>query len=198
MSALVVLAHMAVHDHTTPVGGSESIARERMHGKLESLLLCVVFREADILRGEQRFRRHVVGIHTFPSARNGTTMEHHLKSILIGIDEDVFVEFHHLLFVAAEEVNLYSCDIVVLHPFHLAMTSIGCIHTVARSLRSIVPVSVRAIPQHESHALALSISRQLLDAFASYLCVPPVIDKAVFKAHLSREVDKLRLIVVVD
>ena len=46
-------------------------------------------------------------------------MEYHKDTVIVGIGEYVVVEAHCLLFVAAEEIDLYTADAVLLHPFHI-------------------------------------------------------------------------------
>ena len=73
-------------------------------------------------------------------------MEHHLKTIAVGIAKDILVEAHRLLFVTSEEIDLDTLDADALQPFHLTLTGNGRVHAVARGLWGIVPEAVAVIP----------------------------------------------------
>ena len=117
-----------------------------MHGEFKTFLTGVVVAEEHILGGQHGFATHEVGIHTLPSARQGAAVENHLQSVAVGIREDILVELHGLLLVAAEEVNLDALHADALHPFHLAFACHGGIHAVSGSLRGIVPEAIAVIP----------------------------------------------------
>ena len=85
-------------------------------------------------------------------------MEDDLKSIVIGIAEDILVELNRLLLVATEEINLYCLHTYLLHPRHVTLTGNRIAHNIARTLRCIVRRSIAVIPQHEAHTLALCIT----------------------------------------
>ena len=146
MSALVVLVHALVHDDAAPVGTAKGIAREGVHGELEALLTGMVVGEAYVLRCQQGLGGNIVGVHALPSSWNGASVEDYLQSVAVGVDEDVLIEFHHLLLVAAKEVHLYSGNVVELHPCHLLIACIRCVHPSARSLWGIVPEAVGVVP----------------------------------------------------
>ncbi len=158
MSALIILMHVGIHHYATPVGSTESVARERMHGEFETFLTSMMIREAYILRCEHSLRSNIVRIHTFPTTWDCATMEYHLQTMTVGIREDIFVELHHLLLIRAKEVDLDTCDIILLHPCHLLLTSNRSVHTSTRTLRSIIPIAIRVIPKHEFHTLRLCIA----------------------------------------
>ena len=106
-----------------------------------------------ILGGQHSLGGHIVGVHTLPTTRDGTTVEDDLETIAVGIGEDILVEAHRLLLVASEEVDLDALDADALHPLHLAFAGNGGVHAVARTLRGIVPETVGVVPQHEVDAL---------------------------------------------
>ena len=47
---------------------------------------------------------------------------------VVGIGEDVFIELHHRLLVATEEIDLDTKHTNLLHPLHLLTTLIGVVH----------------------------------------------------------------------
>ena len=121
MPALVVTAHVCVHEHSSPVGTCHGVACEGIGAEFESLLPGMMFGKIYILRCKHGLGCHIVGIHAFPSARQCAPMEYHLQAVPVGIHQDVLIEFHRLLFVASEEVHLDACYSVVRHPFHLSL-----------------------------------------------------------------------------
>ena len=125
-------------------------------------------------------------------------MEDALQAIAVGVVEDVLIELHGLLFVAAKEVYLDALHANLLQPSHLTVATDGRAHAVLRRLRGVVLKSVRVVPEHQRDALRLGILRQLLNAVAAYLLVPPVVHQAVLIAHGRRQVDEPHLVVVVD
>ena len=188
---------MVVHHNATPVEGCHSIAGKGMHTKLEAFLLSVVFAEEHILRGKACLRGYKVRIHALPTAGKGTAVEHHLQTIAVGVGQNVFVELYHRLLVAAKEVDLNTCNANLLHPGHLAVACQRGAHTVAWSLRSIVPIAVRVVPQQQAHTFLLGITAQFGNAVTSDLCIPKGIDEHIFIAHRCCQVNHLYLIIVV-
>ena len=73
-------------------------------------------------------------------------MEYYLQAVVVGVYKYVLIEFHHLLFVASEEVHLYSCYSIVFHPFHLTLACVRCVHAVSGPLWCVVPVAVGVVP----------------------------------------------------
>ena len=195
---MVVLAHVSVHDDAAPVEGSQGVAREGVHGELESLGLGVLLGEVDVLAGQGCLARHVVGVHALPSSRDGASVEYHLQAVAVGVAQDVFVESHGLLLVASEEVDLDAHHADALEPFHLALAGNGRVHAIARTLRCVVAIAVGVVPEHQLDALRLGISAQLGHALAAYLRVPEVVHQAELQAHGGGQVDELHLVVVVD
>ena len=149
VACLIVTAHEAVHDDATPVHAAYGIATEWVHGQLEGFLLCVVFGKVDILRGENGFRSHVVGVHSFPATGYRAAMKDNLQAIAVGIKKDVLIKAYGLLLVASEEVYLDSLHANLFQPRHLSVAADAVVHAVARSLRSVVPGSVGVVPQQE-------------------------------------------------
>ena len=76
-------------------------------------------------------------------------MEDTLDAIAIGIEEDILVELHRLLLVAAKEVHLDALYANALQPGHLTITCDAVVQTVARRLRRIVLVTIAVVPQHQ-------------------------------------------------
>ena len=97
-----------------------------MQAEFESLTLGMTLAEINVLRGKHGLRSHIVGIHDFPAARYGATMEDNLQAMTGGIVEDVFIELHGTLFVAAEKVNLDTFHADFLQPRHLVITRNSC------------------------------------------------------------------------
>ena len=125
-------------------------------------------------------------------------MEYNGKSVVVGIAEYVLIEAHRLLLVAAEEVDFYSCNAYLLEPFHLTLAGYRVVHYSARTLWSVVLCTVGIVPEHESDVLVLGIAGEHLDAVASYLLVPIVVDEYILIAEMVGKVDELALVVVVD
>ena len=69
-------------------------------------------------------------------------MEDDLQTMAVTVGENVLIEFHHLLLVAAEEVHLDTGHTDLLHPCHLTLTGNRGAHAVVGSLRGIVPGAV--------------------------------------------------------
>ena len=197
MTALIILMHVGIHHYTTPVGSTESVAREWMHGEFETFLASMMIRETYILRCEQSLRSNIVRIHALPTTWDCTTMEYNLQTVTVGIREDIFVELHHLLLIRAKEVDLDTCDIILLHPCHFLFASNRSVHTSARTLWSIIPIAIRVIPKHKLHTLRLCIARELFNLLSAYLLIPQSVYEAIFIAHSGSKVDELNLIVVV-
>ena len=74
-------------------------------------------------------------------------MEHHLKSITIGIAQNILVKLHGLLLVTSKEVNLDTLNTNALKPLHFLLASDRGVHAIAWGLGSIVPETITVIPQ---------------------------------------------------
>ena len=97
--------------------------------------------ENHVLGGKHSLAAYVVGIHPFPSARHRAAMEYHAYAVVVGIAEDVLVQAHCLLFVAAEEVHLDALYAYLLHPFHRLLALYRAAHHVDGALHYVVPPS---------------------------------------------------------
>ena len=102
-------------------------------------------------------------------------MEDYLQTIIVGIAQDIFIEFHRLLFVTTEEVNFDSHYTYLLHPSHLLLAGDGIVHNLTWSLWSIILETIRIIPEHQTNLLALGILSQLLNVVTTDALVPPVV-----------------------
>ena len=198
MTALVVLGEILVHHHATPVEAGYSISRERMHRHFESLLFGMIIGKVNILRSQSCLAGYIVRIHTLPTARHGTTVEDHLQAVIVGIAQDILVEFHRFLLVASEEIHLDTYHAYLLHPRHLLLAGDSIVHNLARSLRSIILETVGVVPEHQAHLLALSIFAQFLDAFPAYLLVPPVVYQDSLISLCCSHIYHLHLVIIVD
>ena len=124
-------------------------------------------------------------------------MENNLNAVKVGISENVLIELHCLLLVAAEEIHLYSLHSYAPQPRHFTVTRYGSAHAVAWCLRCIVLAAVAVIPQHQRHSALLGIAAKLGNAVAPDALVPPVVNQSIFKAHLRGKVYELHLVIVV-
>ena len=50
-------------------------------------------------------------------------MEDTLNAEIVGIGQDIFIELHHLLLIATEEIDFDSTNANLLHPCHLLATN---------------------------------------------------------------------------
>src|SRR5574344_174029 len=103
----------------------------------------------EILARQHSLAGYIVGIHTLPSSRYGTSVEDYFQSVIVGIAENTFVGLHHNLFVTSEEVDLDAFDTGLLHPFHLFAALDGVVHDAAGRLPCVVPIAVGIVPQIE-------------------------------------------------
>ena len=124
-------------------------------------------------------------------------MEDNLNAIIVGIAEDVFILLHGMLLVATEEIYLDTLDADALHPGHLLLSCHDVIHNATRSLRCIVGHTIRVIPEHQTHILALRILAQLCYLVSTNLGIPERINQHIFIFHGSSQVDELLLVVIV-
>ena len=176
-AALVVHTIVLVQRGTAEVHGTNGITDEGMDAGIEGLSIAGTLSEVQILGSENGLRGYVVRIHPLPTSRQCTAMENALDAIVVGIGEDIFVELHHLLLVATEEVDLDSQNAVLLHPSHLLAACTTLVHLVAWALRGIVPRTVGIVPEEQPYTLAAGITRQFLHLLITYLCVPKRIDQ---------------------
>ena len=146
VTALIVFREVLVHDDASPVHRGRGVAAEGVECQVEGLTDGSLLVEEHILGCQHRLGCHEVWIHLLPSAGDSTAVEHYLQSVAVGIAEDVLIEAHRLLFVAAKEVYLDALDSYRLQPCHLPFTCDGGVHAVARALRRIVGEAVAVIP----------------------------------------------------
>ena len=174
---------------------ADGVADEGVCAGIGGLGIAGALPEVQVLRGKHSLRGYVVGVHSFPTARQGATVEDTLNTELIGIGEDVLVELHHLLLVASEEVYLDAENAVLLHPRHLLAACAALVHLAYRCLRSVVPRAVAVVPEEDSYALLTSVACQLSRLFIAYLCIPEGVDEYRAPAHSGREIDIAFLLV---
>ncbi len=154
--------------------------------------------EDEILRREDSLGAYVVGIHALPAARNGRTVEYYKQPIVGRIGEDLLIETHGLLLIAAEEIDLDAFDTDGLHPSHLLFADDGAIHAVDGSLNDVVPVAGRRIPENNVDTLSLGVFDEIGDTVIADVEIPPVIDKDILETEGLGEIDVCFLVVVVD
>ena len=166
---------------------------------MDAGVLCLgithALREMKVLAGKHCLGSSKGWIHAFPTAWQGAAMEDDEKPIVVGVGENVFVELHHRLLVATEEVYLYATNAYALHPCHLLTTHMRLVHQVAWALRSVVPCSVAVIPEIQRHTLRLAVACQFGYFFATYLSVPKSVYQYRLVTHGGREVDVTLLLV---
>jgi len=165
---------------------------------IESLFITEVLIENHILRSQHRFTAHIIGIHPFPSARQGTAVEDNHQSMIIGIAQDSFIQTHGLLLVTTEKIDLDTFNSLTLQPFHFTLACNGVIHQIRRSLLDIIPVTTRTIPQKHIYLLASRIPDKLFHTFVTDIRIPPIIYQCIFISHGSSQIDITHLVIIID
>ena len=165
-AALVVGVVELIERRTSEVHRTHGVADERMDAGVLCLGITHALREMKVLAGKHCLGSGKGWIHAFPTAWQGAAMEDDEKPIVVGVGENVFVELHHRLLVATEEVYLYATNAYALHPCHLLTTRMRLVHQVAWALRSVVPCSVAVIPEIQRHTLRLAVACQFGYLFA--------------------------------
>src|SRR5574344_750668 len=130
-TALIIRIIKFIQRATTEVHTAYRVANKRMDTGVYGLFVAEILREMEILTRQHSLARNVVGIHTLPSSRYGTSVEYHLQSVVIGIAKNTFVVLHHNLFVTSKEIDLDTFDAGLLHPFHLLAALDGVAHDAA-------------------------------------------------------------------
>ena len=125
-----------------------------MQASIESFLITKVLVENHILGCEHSLATYIVGVHTFPSARDGTAVEDYHQTMIVSITQDIFIQTHRLLFVSTKEINFDSFHSKTLQPFHFTFADNGIVHVIHWSLLNIIPIAGRAIPQEDFHSFA--------------------------------------------
>ena len=144
------------------VHAAHRVADERVQSGVESLRIAGTLREIHVLAGQHSLGRHEIGIHTLPTARQRATMVNHQKPVVVRVAQDIFIQLHGLLLVAADKVHLDAAYARIAHPRHLAAAHRGAVHPPARALRRVVPMAVGIIPKVKSHAFRSGIAGQFL------------------------------------
>ena len=188
-AVLVICTITLIQSRTAEVHRTHGIADKRMQTGIKRLRIAGTLSEVQVLRCQHRLGSHEVRIHPLPAPGQRTAVEDHLDAEVIGVGQDILIQLHHLLLVAAEEVHLDAQDAVLLHPCHLLPSRSRLIHLAARSLRGIVPRAVRIIPQEQAYALLPSVSGQFLHLLIADLRIPESIHEHAAIAHGGREVD---------
>ena len=169
-----------------------------MQAGIISLHVIEVLVEYQVLRSKYRLTTHIVRIHAFPTARDGTAMEDYHQAVFVGIGQDVFVQAHHLLLVTAKEIHLQSLHTALLQPFHLFLAGYRVAHALLGILRSVVPVTVGVVPHEYIHVLLVSVLEQLFHAVATDVLFPASVNQRIFITHFTGQVNETNLIIVVD
>ena len=79
-----------------------------MQGGVVGFLIAESLAEHEVFRCKHRLAACVVGVEAFPSARHCAAVEYDIDAVVVCVAEDVFIEAHGFLLVAAEEVDLYT------------------------------------------------------------------------------------------
>ena len=101
----------------------------------------MMLRKDKVLRCQNGFATHIVGIKSLPSSRQGAAVEYNVNSIFCGIGKNIFVDAHGFLFVTAEKVNLYGVHALVTQPFHFFFACYRAVHFVGGALHDVVPMA---------------------------------------------------------
>ena len=120
---IIFIQCTAAKVHTT-----HRITDKRMQAGIECLSVTASLREMQVFTRQYCFTRRIVRIHTFPAARQSTSVENHQQPVFIGISKNIFIELHGNLLVTAKEVNLYATYSNTLHPFHFFTTGYRIVH----------------------------------------------------------------------
>ena len=108
------------------------IPDEGKHRAVECLAVGKALTEDEVLRCRDRFARHVVRVHPLPAARQGCPMEVQHQPKGVGVSENVLVELHGGLLVAAEEVHFETLHANGLEPGHLTLSGRRGVHAMQR------------------------------------------------------------------
>ena len=112
-----------VQQRTAKLHTADGIADKRMQAGIISLHIIEVLVEYQVFRSQYSLTAHIVRIHAFPAAWDGTAMEDYHQAVFVGISQNIFIQAHHLLLVTAEEVHLQALHAALLQPFHLFLAS---------------------------------------------------------------------------
>ena len=163
-----------------------------------SLHIIKMLVEYQVFRSQYCLTAHIVGIHAFPAARDGTAMEDYHQAVFVGISQNIFIQAHHLLLVTAEEVHLQALHTALLQPFHLFLAGYRIAHTLLGILRCIVPVTVGIIPHKYIHVLLVSVLEQLFHTVATDVLFPASVNQRIFITHFTGQINETNLVIVVD
>ena len=169
-----------------------------MQGGIKSLIITAALREMKIFTSQYSLTRCEVRIHTFPATRQSTSMKNNQKAVLVCIRQDILIQLHSHLLVTSEKVNFYSTNTNALHPFHLLTSGYRIIHNTSRSLRSIIPIPIRIIPQIKSYPFVLPIFSQFFNFITPYLLIPQSIHQHGLVSHCCREINIPELLFIIS
>ena len=169
-----------------------------MQAGIISLHVIEVLIKYQVLRSQYRLTAHIVRIHAFPAAWDGTAMEDYHQAVFVGISQNIFIQAHHLLLVTAEEVYLQALHTALLQPFHLFLAGYRIAHALLGILRCIVPVTVGVVPHKHIHVLLMCILEQLFHAVTSDVLFPASVNQRIFITHFTGQVNETNLVIVVD
>jgi len=117
-----------------------------MQTGIESLFITEVLAENHIFGGQYSLAAYIVRVHTFPSARDGATVEDYHQTVVVSITQNIFIQAHRFLLVATKEINFDSFHSKTLQPFHFTFADNSIVHVIHRPLLNIIPIAGRAIP----------------------------------------------------
>ena len=171
-TAFIVSTIELVQGRAAEVHGSHRVTDKRVDAGIAGLSITSTLSEMQVLAGQHGLTGCIVGIHALPASWQGTTVEDHQQPEVIGINQDILIQLHHLLFVATEEIHLDTTDASTLHPCHLLTAHQMVVHLTDRTLWSIVPGTVGVIPKEQSYATFLSVAGQFLYTIIADLLIP--------------------------
>ena len=145
-SSVIVAIQPFVQKTTTEFHATHRIADKRMQTGIESLFITEVLAENHIFGGQYSLAAYIIRVHTFPSARDGATVEDYHQTVVVSITQNIFIQAHRFLLVATKEINFDSFHSKALQPFHFTFADNSIVHVIHRSLLNIIPIAGRAIP----------------------------------------------------
>ncbi|MPN39749.1 hypothetical protein SDC9_187278 [bioreactor metagenome] len=113
---------------------------------IKRFVVTTALTEIKIFAGQNSFAGSIVRVHAFPATRQSTTMENNHDTIIVGINQNIFVKFHGHLFVASEEIHFDTFHSNAFHPCHFFTAGNGIVHYATWALRRIIPVSIGVVP----------------------------------------------------
>ena len=183
IATFVSAVDMTIHKTAAELHATNRITAEWVHSCVLSLNIAEVLVEIQVFTCKHSLATHIVRVHAFPTAWQGTSVEDDHQSEVVCIAKDLFIEAHCLLFVATEEIHLDSLHANLLHPLHILLACNRVAHHIDRTLCNVVPPSARTVPKEYFYSLRTGITHKVSSAFNAHIHIPTGIYKGIRITH---------------